>query len=62
MQRLYVPSAAESDMRDVLKELNVALGTVVRCVGRPQLRQQIVSAIFRACLQAFEIALLYGGP
>jgi hypothetical protein len=60
-QELYIPSASQSDIRKVLRGLDVGLGDVVRCVPRQPMREQILTAIFRSCVQACHLRPLCGG-
>lgn len=59
---LYTPRATDSDMRSVLKPLNVALGTVLRCVPVSAARQQLVIEIFLVWVHGVHAVLLDGGP
>jgi len=62
LQSVYVPDSRASDIRVVLRELNVGLGAIVRCLPRRHLREVAVTAIFRSCTLAYEMVLLHGGP
>ncbi len=60
---LYAPrpsDPAAATIRHVLKQLNVSLGTVVRCAPRPHLREDAVTSILRACVHCVETLLLRG--
>jgi len=51
---------AASTIRDVLRELNYALGTIVRAAPRPRLRVELVTCILSSCAFALESLLLAG--
>jgi hypothetical protein len=53
---------ADARLRDVLKALNTALGTIVRSTPQPMLRERLVDAILRECCHAIEHVLLHSGP
>jgi len=58
-ERLYNPRLADASLRVQLQEINIALGTVVRCTPRPVQREAVVRAILREACRAFEHAVLH---
>ena len=57
-ESLYSPRVREAPLRLRLKDINLALGAVVRCAARPKLREAIVAAILRECVASVEHVLL----